>query len=175
MYDKVNIKSLTPIHAQKLWINVNDDAEVFLTADVNTISCIANGKSNVELHVTAKEATYQINENSELKGIITADTLKVDLYQKASTKLEGEVKMMQVRADNDTDFYGEKLNATNTTLLAEGSSDCYILANEKISIEAKDKTEIYLLGEPQVDMNSFTNEAILYKKGIDYTPSRFKL
>lgn len=175
LYDKVNIKSLSPINTSELIINANNNTEVFLTVDADKISCIANGKSAIGLHATANEAIYQINENAELKGIITADTLKVDLYQKASAKLEGEVKSMVVRTDSDTDFYGEKLNAATTSLLAEGDSDCYILTNKEINIEAKDKTEIYLLGEPQIHIKSFTNEAILYKKDIDYSPSRFKL
>ncbi|WP_074407852.1 GIN domain-containing protein [Aquimarina megaterium] len=175
LYDKVNVRSLSPINTTKLIVNANDNAEVFLTADANQVDCITNGKSIVELHVTAQEVTYQINESSEIKGIITTDSLKVDLYQKGYAKLEGEVKSMLVRADSDTDFYGEKLSVAKTTLIAEGASDCYILTNEEISIEAKDKTEIYLLGEPKVIMNTFANEAILYKKNIDYVPSRFKI
>lgn len=175
LYDKVNIKSLSPINTTKLIVNANDNAEVFLTADANQVDCITNGKSIVELHVTAQEVTYQINENSEVKGIVTTDSLKVDLYQKGYAKLEGEAKSMLVRADNDTDFYGEKLSVAKTTLIAEGASDCYILTNEEISIEAKDKTEIYLLGEPKVIMKTFANEAILYKKNIDYVPSKFKI
>jgi hypothetical protein len=175
LHDKVNIKSLSPINSTQLEIRANDNAEVFLTADTHKINCITNAKSTVELHVTAQEVTYQINENSELKGIITADSLKVDLYQKGSARLEGKVKSMLVRADNDTDFFGEKLSATKTTLIAESTSDCYILTNEKISIEAKDKAQVYLLGEPQIKIKTFANEATLYKKNIDYTPSRFKL
>ncbi|MBG6129083.1 hypothetical protein IWQ47_000225 [Aquimarina sp. EL_43] len=175
LYDKVNVRSLSPINTTKLIVNANDNAEVFLTADANEVDCITNGKSIVELHVTAQEVTYQINESSEIKGIITTDSLKVDLYQKGYAKLEGEVKSMLVRVDSDTDFYGEKLSVAKTTLIAEGASDCYILTNEEISIEAKDKTEIYLLGEPKVIINTFSNEAILYKKNIDYVPSRFKI
>ncbi|EZH74237.1 hypothetical protein ATO12_15335 [Aquimarina atlantica] len=175
VYDKVNVKSLSPINSTLLEVHANDNAEVFLTADANQVNCITNGKSVVELHVTAQEVTYQINENSEVKGIVTTDSLKVDLYQKGYAKLEGEVKSMLVRADSDTDFYGEKLSVAKTTLIAEGASDCYILTNEEISIDAKDKTEIYLLGEPKVIINTFANEAILYKKNIDYVPSRFRL
>lgn len=174
VYDKVNLKSLSPIQSTQLTVNVNDHAEVFLTADVGTLNFTANGKSVVDLHVTAQEATYQINENAELKGIITSDNLKIDLYQKGSAKLEGQVKSMLIRADSDTNFYGEKLSSDTTSLIAEGTSDCYILSNQEITIEAKDKTEIYLLGEPKITISDFANEAILYKKNIDFVPSRFR-
>jgi len=173
--NEVNLKSLSPITSSELAIEVNDNAEVFLTADLGKISCITNGKSNAEFHVTAQEVIYQVNENSEINGIVTADSLNVDLYQKGVAKLEGEVKSMQVRADNETDFFGEKLSASKTNVIAESNSDCYILTNNEITIEARDKTEIFLLGEPKININIFSNEASLYKKNIDYVPSKFRL
>ncbi|WP_103866437.1 GIN domain-containing protein [Aquimarina sp. I32.4] len=174
LHDKASIKSLSPIQTKKLEIEVNDHAELFLTTEVSQIKCTTNKKAIAELHVSAQQVNYQINENSELKGIINTDSLTVDLYQKGNAILEGEVKSLLVRADNDTDFYGEKLNANSTTLIAEGASDCYILTNETIQITAKDKTEIYLLGEPKITIDTFANEAILYKKNADYVPNKFK-
>ncbi len=175
LYDKANVKSLSPITSGDFAIETNDYAEAFLTADSGKISCTTNGKSSAELHITAKEVIYQINENSKLKGIITADSLKVDLYQKATATLEGEVTSMLVRVDNETDFYGEKLSTTKTSVIAEGSSDCYILTTQEVTIEAIDKSEIFLLGEPKIHLNTFSNEAALFKKGIDYVPSRLRL
>ena len=173
--NKVDIKSLSSIKSGNLDIEANNETEVFLTIESGKLSSISNGKSKVDLHVSVTQAAYQVNENSEIKGIVTADSLKVDLYQKASAKLEGEVKSMLVRADNETDFFGEKLNVSKTSLIAEGASDCYILTNEQITIEARDKTEIFLLGEPQINITSFANESTLYKKNIDYVPSKFRL
>ncbi len=175
VYDKVNAKSLSPITSGELSVEVNDNAEMFLTIDAGKINYVGSGKSNTELHATAREIIYQINDNSELKGIATTDSLTVDLYQKGVAKLEGEVKSMLVRVDNDTDFYGEKLSATKTTLIAEGTSDCFLLTNGELHIDAKDKTEIYLLGEPKISIKAFANEATLYKKNIDYVPSKFRL
>lgn len=174
-YDKINLKSLAPIKSSELSIEANDNSDVFLSIDTGSVTSISNGKATIDLHADSKEAFYQVNENSELKGIITADSLKIDLYQKGYAKLEGDVKSMLVRADGNTDFYGEKLTSGKTSIIAEGSSDCYVLANEEITIEAKDETEIYLLGEPTINMTMFANEATLYKKKIDYSPSRLKL
>lgn len=175
LYDKVNAKSLSPITGSELTVEVNDNAEVFLTTETNKVSCTTNGKASAELHVNATEVTYQINENSEMKGIITAENLNVDLYQKASVEIEGEAQSMRVRADNDSDFYGQKLNAAKTILIAENSSDCYILTNEEITMEVRDKSEVFLLGEPKINVEVFTNEASLYKKEIDYVPSKLRL
>ncbi|MEW7278406.1 DUF2807 domain-containing protein [Aquimarina sp. 2201CG1-2-11] len=175
LHDKVTIKSLSPIETPKLTIETHGNTEAFITADVGQIECITNDKSNVVLHVTGQEASYQINENSKLEGIITADTLKVDAYQKGNVTLEGELKMLLVRVDNNTNFYGEKLKCDMVSISAEGTSDSYILSNQATTIEARDKAEIFLLGESKISINTFTNEVILYKKNIDYTPNKFKL
>ncbi|MDH7447048.1 GIN domain-containing protein [Aquimarina sp. 2201CG14-23] len=174
-YDKIQVKSLSPIKSSELSIEANDNSEVFLSVDTGKTTGVANGKATLELHTNSEEVFYQVNESSELKGIITADSLKIDLYQKGYAKLEGEVKSMLVRADSDTDFYGEKLASNITSIIAEGASDCYILSNEEVTIEASDRTEIYILGEPTINMTKFSNEATLYKKKIDYSPSRLKL
>ena len=175
LYDKVNAKSLSAIKSSGLTVEVNDYAEVFLTTETGNLSCVAYGKSRAELHASATSIVYQVNENSEVKGIVTADEFKIDLYQKATAELEGEVQFMQLRTDNETDFYGTKLNATKASLLAEGSSDNYVQIQEEITIEAKDKSEIFLLGEPKISIQGFTNEAALFKKNIDYTPSKLRL
>ncbi|WP_378183948.1 GIN domain-containing protein [Aquimarina sp. SS2-1] len=175
IYDKVNLKSLVLIKSSELTVETNDNSEAFLSLETGKITAITNGKSNIDLHTDSEEAFYQVNENSELKGIIKADSLKIDLYQKGYAKLEGDVKSMLVRADGDTDFYGEKLTSITASIIAEGSSDCYLLTNEEITIEAKDETEIYLLGEPKINMTLFTNEATLYKKKIDYSPGILRL
>jgi len=175
-YDKVEIKSLSPIKSSNLRIESNDNAEVFLSLETDQLTSISNGKSKVELHTNAVNAFYQVNENSAIKGIITSDNLKIDLYQKAYAKLEGDVKSLSLRADRDTDFYGEKLSTNNASLTAEGASDCYVLIIDKITIDAKDKTEIYLLGEtPKVTITTLNDEATLYKKKINYSPGLLKL
>jgi len=176
LYNKAHIKSLSTINSGELTVEANDNTEVFITADAGKLSCTANGKSTIEFHVTAKDVVYQINDNAEAKGIVTTDNLKVDLYQKGSAKLEGTVQSMLLRADNETDFYGEKLSSTKTSLIAEGSSDCYILVNEEVIIEATDKTEVFILGEPTTTtIKAFSNEATLFKKNVDYVPSKLRL
>ncbi|WP_027392202.1 GIN domain-containing protein [Aquimarina latercula] len=174
-FNKVQLKSTSLIKASNIRIESNDDSEMFLSIEADKTSSITNGKSNVDLHINANEAFYQVNDDSELKGIVEADSLKIDLYQKGYAKLEGKVTSMLLRADGNTDFYGEKLITEKTSIIAEGSTDCYLIANEEITIEAKDDSEIYLLGEPKINIPVFTNEAILYKKKIDYSPGLLKL
>ncbi len=170
-YNKIQLKSGSLIKSTNLRIESNDNTEVFLSIETDKLTAITNGKSTVDLHTNAAEAFYQVNESSELKGILDTDLLKLDLYQKASSKLEGEAKSIVLRMDRNTNFYGQKLKTDTASVSAEGTSDCYILCHKEITIEATDQTEIYLLGDdPKVTMTTFSNEATLYKKKNNYSP-----
>lgn len=175
VHDKVNLTAKSPIYSSVFSLNAHDNTEVFLTIEAQEINSFLYGKSKADLHISSTKASYQVNENADLEGIITSDSLQVDLYQKASAKLEGEIKSLRVRADGNTDFYGEKLISEITNVIAEGSSDCYVVSNQEIDLEAIDKSEVYILGEPKINISKFANEAILYKKEIDYSPSKLKL
>ena len=174
-YNEAQVRSNGPIVTSDLTIETYDDAEVFLSIESGKLKGVANGKSILELHSGVREAFYQVNENANLKGIITSDTLTVDLYQKGEAKLEGEAKSLLIRADSETNYYGENLNSTTTKVVTEGKSECYVVSTGNITIEAIDESEIYLLGEPKIELNVFLNEASLYKKNLDYSPSRFKI
>ncbi len=172
--DKVHAKCLSPIITNdEFTLDMDDNSEIFLTVEAPKITYFGNGKSSTDLHTKGNEISYQVNDNAKIKGIVTADSLTVDLYQKASAKLEGESTSMLIRTDNDTDFFGEKLSAKRVSLIAEGASDCYMLTEEQIKIEAKDKAEIYILGQPAIIIEAFKNEATLYKKKDNYSPGLF--
>jgi len=173
LHDKVNLKSLTPVKTKDITLEPRDNSEMFLTVDANTLNYFGHGKSETELHVSAKRTSYEINENAKIEGIITSDSLKIDLYQKGTAKLEGDIQSLEVRADNNTNFYGEKLTSKKTILIAESDSDCYVFTKEEIIIDGRDKAEIYILGQPKIIVNRFSEEATLYKKKENYSPGFF--
>lgn len=175
VYNKVQLKSGSLIKSTDLRVESNDNSEIFLSIDANKLTSIINEKATTELHTKADEVFYQVNDNGELKGILNTEIAKIDLYQKASAKLEGEVDTMQIRADLNTDFYGQKLKTDTTAIIAEGNSDCYVFCNKSITIEAINSAEIYLLGEvSKIDITAFANEASLHRKKDNYNPGLLK-
>lgn len=175
LHDKVEIKSLSPIQSSVLHIETADDSEATLTIDADKLNFSSSGKSNTNLQVTSQKTILDVTENSNVKGAISCDDSTINLYQKGTLKLEGDLSTLTLTVDDNTNFYGEKLAVKNTKLIAEGSSDCFVLTTDKITISAKEKTEIYILGDPKIKLDKFSDESIIYKKDIDYSPSRIRL
>lgn len=172
--EKAEIKTLTPIEVPFIKIEAHDNSDAFLTINSDKMKYSADGKSSVELHLNGKESKINLSENTKLKGIFTSDSLNIDLYQKASAKLEGDLTNLLVRTDNSSNFMGHKLSSINTYVVAEGESDCYILVKEKLRLKINGKSKMYLLGDPKITIDTFADEASIIKKKIDYSPSIFK-
>ncbi len=168
--DKVELKSTAPIHSNNLWFEANNNAKSFITISSDNFNGIFTGKSNADIHLERGNAQIEVHDNAKLKGLIIADTLNVELSLKAKANLEGEIKNATVHAKHNTDFYGEKLACNQLTVHAEGDSDCHLFTNTTLHLEARNASEVYLYGNPSINIVSFADKAIFYKKEMEIAP-----
>ena len=127
---------------------------------------INSDKSKAELNVTANTSTLELSDNSKLEALINSTDIKIDLYQRADAKIEGDVDTLGIRADNSTNFIGKNLTSNTCTVLAEGSSDVYIQAIEEVTIDATGSSEIHLYENPKIIINKFSDTVKLHKKEL---------
>ena len=127
---------------------------------------INSDKSKAELNVTANTSTLELNDNSKLEALINSTDIKIDLYQRADAKIEGDVDTLNVRADNSTNFIGRNLTSNICTVLAEGSSDVYLQVIEEVIIDATGSSEVYLYENPKITVNKFEGTVKLHKKEL---------
>jgi hypothetical protein len=78
--------------------------------------------------------------------------------------LEGDVTNAVIRMDNNSVLTGNKLTVKNADLTTESYSNCSIFAETTITIDAKEKSEIQLLGNPKIEIRQFADETKLLKK-----------
>lgn len=162
--DKAVVNSLIDFDVDKLTINAKESSKLYLTAKTTDFKLTMANKAKAELNLNSTNSSIEMSESSDLKALINSSDLKFDLYQKANAKIEGEANNMRLRADNATNFKGEKLTAVDCTLIAEGSTDCHIEAKENLSVEAAGSAEIYIYNKPKIDLKRFDDSARLYKK-----------
>lgn len=159
-----NVTALTDLQLDDLTIKSHDNAKVFATVKGRKFTLMANDKSKIELNVSATETVVELNNNANLKALISSDKLTFDMYQKTSAAIEGDVNSLKLRLDNNTNFVGKNLTTKTADLTTEGSSDCSIEIVEKAVIAASGKSEIDLHGEQKIEINKFSDNAVISKK-----------
>lgn len=159
-----NITALTELQLEDFTFKTFDNSKIFATVKGKKFTLMANDKTKSELNVTAVETTVELNKNATVKALISSDKLTFDMYQKTTASIEGDVNSLKLRLDNNADFTGKNLTSKNADITAEGYSNCSIEVIEKAVISAAGKAEINLHGEQKIEINKFSENAIISKR-----------
>ena len=158
------VRSLTSLELNNASLKTSGSARAYLNIKANNFNFVSTEKTKAKLNVTADNVIVEISDNTKLDALINATDLKMDLYQRSNATIEGEVKNLNLRIDNDSQLSGKNLSAKTCTILAEMDSNVYIQVTDYISIDASGSSEVYLFGNPKITINSFTGTTKLKKK-----------
>lgn len=143
-----------------------DNSKMYLNINAKLLTVSGNDKSEIQLNAKSESATIELSKNAEMKALISATEMKFDMYQKSKATIEGDVIDLKLRLDNNTNFIGKNLNSKNCELAAEGYTNATVLAETSLNISASGSAEIYLYGDPKIEMKQFADNVTLYKKKL---------
>ncbi|MSP84544.1 MAG: DUF2807 domain-containing protein [Flavobacteriaceae bacterium] len=159
-----NITAITDIELDNFTIKCFDYSKLFANGKVKTFTLMQNDKSKAELNLKSENATIELSKNANLKALIAATQLKVDLYQKSTAVIEGDVAELKLRLDNNSEFTGINLIAKTAEIIAEGNSATKLNVVSNALIEASGKSEIQLYGDAKIELKKFTENTVIMKK-----------
>lgn len=159
-----NITALTDLQLPDFTFKTFESARIFATVKSKKFTLMASDKSKTELNVTAAETTVEMSNSANLKALISSDKITFDMYQKATAAIEGDVNTLKLRLDNNADFTGKNLTSKIADITTEGSSNCSIEVIEKAVISASGKSGIDLHGEQKIEINKFSDNAVISKR-----------
>ena len=143
-----------------------DYSKIFMNGNIKNFTIMQNDKSKSELNLKAEMATIELSKNAQLKALIAATQLKVDLYQKSSAVVEGDVSELKLRLDNSSEFIGVNLISKSAELIAEANSITKINVVTNATIEASGKSQIQFYGDAKIELKKFTENTVIMKKTI---------
>jgi hypothetical protein len=158
------INAIQEIQLDNLTFKTYDFSQLYLNVNAKNFILQADDKSKTELNLKSENAIIELSKNSFLKTLVTTTDLKVDLYQKSNATIEGDATNAILRLDNNSTFIGNKLTIKNADVTTESYSNCSLNATTTVIIDAADKSEIQLVGAPEIEIRKFADEAKLVKK-----------
>jgi hypothetical protein len=162
--DESVVNAIQEIILDNITFKTFDRSKLFLNVNSKNFILQSNDKSKTELNLKGENTFIELSENTSLKALINSTNLKCDLYQKATAALEGDANYTTLRLDNSAELTARNFNSKNTDVSIEGSASCSLLAENTIVIDATDKTEIELYGNPKIEIRKLAGEAKLFKK-----------
>lgn len=162
---EAKLNCIQELKLSAITIKTYDYSKSFLNVSSPNFAIIATDKSKVELNLKGgDDSSIEMNKNAEIKALISTNKVKLDMYQKAEATIEGDASDMKVRLDNNSKFIGKNLTAKTMMLTAESYSNSQVKAKDNLSIAASGKAEVYIFGDPKIEVKKFAEDATLYKK-----------
>lgn len=162
--DDVELESLQDIYVGDFKLETRNDAQAILTIKAKDLRLIQNDDAKSELNITATTVDFQLNQSSDLKALVNAPDFNVDIYEKATARIEGDVQRFKIRADQSANFDGENLTSVTAELLAQRNAEIKINVTDTLNVRSTGKSEIEVFNEPQINLIEFKDEAVISKK-----------
>jgi hypothetical protein len=162
--DEAIVNAIQEISVENITFKSRNKSKLFLNANVTNFNLQSDDKSKVELNLKSENAFIELSNNSSLKALINSAELKCDLYQKAIAIIEGDADNAIARLDNSSELNARNFNAKNIDITVEDTASCSVLGESSCTIEAGDKAEINLYGNPTINIRKLSGEAKLFKK-----------
>ncbi len=162
--EDVEMESLQDLYTGDFKLETKEGSKAFMTIKSNAFRLIQSDNSRTELNITAQATEFQLNQSANVKALVNSPVYNVDIYEKASARIEGDIMELNLRADQSSKFDGENLSCLTAEVLAQGSSDLKVNVKDTLNIRANGRSEIEIYNEPQINLIEFTNEAKIEKK-----------
>lgn len=161
--NEAEVNAIQELQLDDITIQTLGNSKFYMNVNAKNFLLLSDEKSKVELNLKSEMAKIILSKEASLKSLINATELDFDIYQKSRANIEGDVTNAKIRVDNNAIFTGNKLTAKNAIVISENNSKATINAIETATIEAGDKSEIKLIGNPKIEIKKFTEEAKLMK------------
>lgn len=158
------VKAIQEILTDNLTLKTFDNSKIFMNANTKNFVLQADGNSKIELNLKSEKTKIELIKDAELKSLVTATDLAIDMYQKAKAKIEGTANTSIIRLENNAVLEASKLEINSIELITEGQSKAIVNPKKDILINAGEKSEIELYGDAKIEINKFTEKAKLSKK-----------
>ncbi len=158
------LNALSDLELENITIKNLDYSKSFLNVKSKNFSLLMNDKTTAELNLKAETSFIELSKNAEIKALIASPSVKFDMYQKTVAIIEGDAENAAIRLDNNAEFTGKKFTVKNLELTAEGYSKCNIMATDTLGLTANGKAEAEIFGAAKIELKSFSDNAVLYKK-----------
>lgn len=154
------------INLEEVTFKSYENAKMYLNTNAKVLTIVGNDKSEIQLNAKSEAVKIELSKNAQMKALISATEMKFDMYQKSRATIEGDVIDLKLRLDNNTTFVGKNLASKNCELISEGYTNATVMVETSLNLDASGSCEVYLYGDPKIEMKQFADNASLQKKTL---------
>ncbi|MGJ8684107.1 MAG: GIN domain-containing protein [Nonlabens sp.] len=162
--DKAEISAITELKMDQLELEVQDEAKLFITADIGELSLNLKGNSKSELNLRGNDAIINFSDKASAKALLKFDDINLTMKGRTDARLEGDVNTATLLLEDRADYNGNNLVYDKLNMKASHNTSSEVNVKDELTLAATDDAKIELYNTPKVVLEKFTGKTQLIKK-----------
>ncbi len=161
--DNCKIYAQQDISLPKFTITQFDKSESFINARCVNFNLFLHDNSESELNTKGDVFNLEATKSSEIKALVICKETNIISSDKSRINIEGDADLAKIKTTGNSKLVSKKFPISTVELVAENYSNAQVNATKEIEISSSGKTEIELLGNANIHIKKFTENATLKK------------
>ncbi|OUS09405.1 hypothetical protein A9Q93_14035 [Nonlabens dokdonensis] len=162
--EDAQLSSVTSLTFDDLELNIKEDAEVYMTANVARLNLYAEKSTNAELNLTGKTAVINLEDNAEIKALIKYSDLELNAKDRIDARIEGDVDSGIINLKDRSSIEFKNLVFDKLDLKMKNNTNAQVNVKGNFYLESTDDAEVSLYGSPSIKINKFTGKSVIRKQ-----------
>jgi len=163
--EQVSILGENEIHTNNIELIAHDNAMIKLNFRTTNFTATAQNRSNVDCTISASNnISITLEQNAAFKLQTTANKISASLADSAILKPRGNCQEVEVIANDNASFRGKDLLTDYASIQATDRTNVYINASKEVLINSQKNATIHLYANPKISIEKFVDKSTLHKK-----------
>lgn len=158
------LKGKDGIESDKMHIDTHNSSKFDLEIRADDVTVTMQDKAKGKLEVRSDKTIIMMSDKTDLDANVKTDRTTVMLTKSANLKLEGNTDEAIYRVEDSSELNAKKMKASDAELNASDNTDVSVYVKGELDILARDKSTIYVYGNPQIEVDKFTDKSKIFNK-----------
>lgn len=162
--DDAELKSDKTFEGNAININVQNASkfDLDLRSKQVTIKMLSGSKGKLKLR--ADDLVIALSDKANLEADLNLNTTSVSLTNNAKLRLDGSSDRVSFTTIDSSELDAKRMKVSTADVTATKGSEIHIDARKSLSIDARDKSKVFVYSEPRIDIKKFADRAEIIKK-----------
>ncbi len=158
------IKSDKKLISEKLFITGYDSSDLDLDVKADDVRITLYDKVKGKVKIKSENVAITVNGKTDLKAYLITNKIKVSMTEAAELDMDGDTDYASFDVKDSSKLKAKKMKTSSTDLNTYNSADVYVYAKRNLELYAQGKSIVYVYGNPELDIKTFTDRTKIIKK-----------
>lgn len=152
------------IRANRCYLAAYNSSRFDLKIESRDVTVTLQRNAGGRLEIEAENTTIIMNDRTDMKAEVKTENLRVTVNNTAELKIDGQADYAAYNLKKSSKLDGRDMKVGSVDLYTSNNADVYVHATKTLEVDAKGSSNVYVYGNPDVEIKGFTDKSKIIKR-----------